>query len=509
MSRVRRPNILLVMTDQHRFDHVGFNGNAVVQTPTLDALAETGRVYRQTYVASPTCAPNRASLLTGRSSSAHGLRVNGLPLAPGTPTIADALLDAGYVTHHIGKSHLQPYGITAERDGGNGDGELDPETQWENRQRHERELVSMPEPYYGFQHVEVTCGHGDNVGGHYVHWLRERGIDPDQVRGELHATEKSSIWGQVYRPALPAELYPTTYITERAESAIRRYSEDDAPFFLVVSFPDPHHPFTPPGKYWSMYDPDDMPLPPSFDAAHVREPEHVRRLREHRGEGGDEYTGWAPTVEQFRQALAAQYGMITMIDDSISRLIGVLKDAGQLDTTVIIFTSDHGDMFGDHGLMFKHALHYQGCIRVPLLIAGPGIAAAQVEDLVSTVDIGATILDLAGVDQLPGSVGEPLKPTSPDERAPRTSVLIEEDEEFSLPGLPGPIRIRTVVTGEGRLTLYNNGMGELYATRDDPDELVNLFGRPEAAQLEARLREQLLLNMIEADDRSRKPTVAG
>lgn len=511
MDRVRRPNILLIMTDQHRWDHVGFNGNTVVSTPNLDALAAEGTVFPRTYVANPTCSPNRAALLTGRSPSAHGLRVNGMPLALDTRTIADSLSEAGYTTHHIGKSHLQPYGITVEREapGSERVGELDQQYRWEDRARHEQEQVEMPDSYYGFQRVELTCGHGDNVGGHYTHWLRAHGVEPDEVRGPANAIDQSTSWEQVYQTAVPTELYPSTFVAERAEAAIREYAASNTPFMVIASFPDPHHPFTPPGEYWSMYNPDDMPMPDSFDAEHMNIPPHIENMRDASGVGGHEYTGWAPTAEQYREALAAEYGMITLIDDCVGRIIAALDDAGVRDDTVVIFTSDHGDLFGDHGLMFKHALHYEGCIRVPLMISGAGVGSGRDDTLVSTLDIGPTIVDLADAAPLPGAQGQSL--IGHRGRKERTEVLIEEDELFSLPGLPGPIRMRTVVTDDGRLTMYagSETHGELYSTADDPLETVNLFGNSQHSDLETRLRDRLLHAMMGADDTARLPHFAG
>ena len=190
----RRPNVLLVLTDQQRWDHVGFNGNPDVATPVLDGLAATGRVLSRTHVASPTCAPNRASLLTSRSPSAHGLRVNGLALDPDTQTVASVFRAAGYRTGLVGKSHLQPYGIKVDRPGQSqpDNARTVADSSWENRARHDAEYVRMPEDYYGFSHVELTIGHGSDVSGHYAHWLRDRGVEPDQIRGREQSRRHTS-----------------------------------------------------------------------------------------------------------------------------------------------------------------------------------------------------------------------------------------------------------------------------------------------------------------------------
>lgn len=517
MNDTPRPNIILVVTDQHRWDHVGFNGNTVVQTPHLDNLADNGVVFSRTHVASPTCMPNRASLLTGRSPSAHGLRTNGMPLDLQSNTFVKELRSSGYRTRLVGKAHLQPYGIAVEREAGGESADpaelLEQGYGWELRARFERGDVEMPDDYYGFEQAELTCGHGDDVGGHYVSWLRSRGVDPDAVRGRENARVISQEWDQVYQPAVDPENYPTSFVAERAVAAIKEYSESADPYFLMVSFPDPHHPFTPPGEYWSMYDPDSMPLPKTFDVPHEDAPAHIQSMLERRGTGGDEYVGWSPTPEQYRQALAAEYGMISMIDSAVGRIMEALEASGERENTTVIFTSDHGDMFGDHGLMFKHAMHYEACTRVPLVVSCPpgDRTAGRYDGIVSTLDIPATVLDMAGLQRAVGQQGRTLLPTLVDRTEEvRDSTLIEEDQDFGLPGLPGPIRMRTVVTLEGRLTLYGAGeSGELYDHAADPSETRNLFGKPAHAHFERRMRDSLLSLMISADDRSRVPDFSG
>lgn len=515
MNDMQRPNIVLIVTDQHRWDHVGFNGNPVLRTPHLDDIADNGVVFSRTHVASPTCMPNRASLLTGRSPSAHGLRTNGMPLDLSSHTFVKELRSSGYRTHLVGKAHLQPYGIAVEREGG---GETTDPAQlieqgygWELRARFERGDVEMPDDYYGFAQVELTCGHGDNVGGHYVSWLRSRGVDPDAVRGRGNARVVSPEWDQVYQPGVDPENYPTSYVAERAVAAIEEYSQSADPYFLMVSFPDPHHPFTPPGEYWGMYDPEGMPLPETFDMPHENVPAHIQSMLKRRGSGGDEYVGWSPTAQQYRHALAAEYGMISMIDSAVGRIMDALDGSGTRERTTVIFTSDHGDMFGDHGLMFKHAMHYEACTRVPLVISGPTGDTGRYDSIVSTLDIPATVLDIAGLKGVVGQQGTSLLPALSDRTAEvRDATLIEEDEEFGLPGLPGPIRMRTVVTREGRLTVYGTGeRGELYDHGADPSETRNLFGKPAHAALERRMRDSLLSLMISADDRSRVPDFSG
>ena len=171
--------------------------------------------------------------------------------------------------------------------------------------------------------------------------------------------------------AIPEELYPTAYVAERTIKYLENYSRSDRakPFFLQCSFPDPHHPFTPPGRYWDMYDPAEMPLPPSFNPGERPIVPHLRRLYQERTAqeaNKDGQRTFAVTEREAREATALTYGMITMIDDAIGSILAWLKTLRLDDDTVVIFTSDHGDFMGDHQLLLKGALHYRGLVRVPL-----------------------------------------------------------------------------------------------------------------------------------------------
>src|SRR4051812_48866655 len=259
-----RPNFLFIITDQHRADHLGCYGNAVVQTPNIDGLAHGGTRFDRFYVATPICMPNRATLMTGRMPSLHGARQNGIPLSLEATTFVDLLAAAGYRTALIGKSHLQSMSPAAPEIGmPKPDPSLasPPEQLREavkgRHGRYDQELApnwadpdhALTLPHYGFQHVELCVNHGDKVVGHYSRWLAERRPDWKALRGR-----ENQLPGNVYscpqawRTAVPAELYPTSYVAERAAAYVEAHAArgTDEPFFLQCGFPDPHHPFTPP-----------------------------------------------------------------------------------------------------------------------------------------------------------------------------------------------------------------------------------------------------------------------
>ena len=294
-----------------------------------------------------------------------------------------------------------------------------------------------------------------------------------------------------------------------------RYAADDgdAPFYAAMSFPDPHHPFTPPGKYWDMYSPDDMTLPDSFHPGNRTPPPHVAWAQTARDDGTaviHSQNAFAVREREALEAMALTCGMITMVDDAIGRALGKLEELGLADNTVVIFTADHGDFLGDHGLMLKGPAHYEGVTNVPFIwadtkdAAKPGVCSA----LAGTIDIGATVLDRAGIAPYNGYQGQSLLPLV-EGTADRIhdSVLIEDDQQRSYFGYDSPPRIRTLITERWRMTMSHGvSWGELYDLENDPDEMDNLWDDASHASVRAELTERLARRQMELVDRSPLPT---
>jgi arylsulfatase A-like enzyme len=529
----RPPNFLLFITDQHRVDYLSCYGHPLLKTPHIDSIAARGARFDNFYVATPVCMPNRATLMTGRMPSVHGARGNGLPLPLNSNTFVDVLRACGYATTLVGKSHLQNFtGFgpiqkrAPVRDGDHvldaefaevrkplaGDGPYDQESpsRWSSGRGFAMQL-----PFYGFEHVDLCTGHGDQVGGHYYVWLKSQRSDADALRDPKNQLAHDYICPQAIRTPIPEELYPTSYIADKAGAWLDGYAHArrNDPFFLMVSFPDPHHPFTPPGRYWSLYRPDDMKLPPSFDHGNRPLARSVAWALQQRASGKADTAGqvaFAVDEREAREAMALSCGMIAMIDDAIGRVLGSLAASGMANDTIVIFTTDHGDYLGDHRLLLKGPAHYEGITHVPFIWAEPGEATARRSNaLGGTLDIAATILDRAciqpyngiqGISLLPAINGLPLA-------AGRDSLVIEDDQQRATLGFSSPPRLRSLITPRYRLTIADgDAYGELYDRANDPHEMENLFDDPAHRALRGEIFQRLAYREMELADRSPLPS---
>lgn len=523
-----RPSFILFITDQHRADYLGCYGHPIVRTPAIDAIARRGVAFDRFYVASPVCMPNRASLMTGRMPSVHGVRGNGWPLSRAAVTFVDLLAHGGYDTALIGKSHLLNFtGIapTLCRPSPR-NGFTPPPPGLADATRHDLDDPAYGQecppfwqqadprlqlPFYGFQHVELTTGHGDYVGGHYRAWLAAREPGAEKLVGAANQLAHDYVCPQAIRTALPAALYPTSYIAERATAYLAERAKSSAPFFLMVSFPDPHHPFNPPGRYWDMYSPAQFAVPEAFLRTDWRPPPHVAAVHALRDRGGTDLKGMstiAVTQREAQEAQALTCGLISCIDDAIAGVMAALAASGREDETVVMFTSDHGDHLGDHRLLLKGAEQYQSILRVPFVWsdpADPALKGVRSDALASTIDIAATVLERAQLEPYCGLQGRNLAPAMTGARL-REAALVEFEHQTAMPGLGVPPRVHTVIDDRYRLSLLDGlDWGELYDLQADPGEFVNLWDDAASVQIKARLMELLARQRIAFVDRSPMP----
>ncbi|MEM8979029.1 MAG: sulfatase-like hydrolase/transferase [Pseudomonadota bacterium] len=508
-----RPNFLIFVVDQMRADWLGCTGHKVVKTPNIDAIAAKGTIFSDFHVALPVCMPNRASMMTGRMPSLHGVRYNGLPLSRRANTFVDVLAKAGYDTAMIGKSHFQPFTDQAPLQAPDHTERLiaeawEPDGQSYTQEEPETYAGETETPfegsYYGFKHVQMVTGHGHRCGGHYAQWFRRKHPDWKELHDPANERPHSYTCPQAFRTPVPESSYPTAWIADKAVDYLRE--RDETPFCAMVSFPDPHHPFNPPGRYWDMYDPEDFDISLPFEG-HQNPPPPLVHARYEWEQGKTPpipQIGFFAGDREIKEAMALTAGMVTMIDDQVDRVVEALKASGKSDNTVIIFTSDHGDYLGAFNLLLKGPLQHHSITRVPFIWSDcEGAQTANTDALASTIDLSASVLDRAGLEPYWGMQGKSLLNAIQDGTGPRDALLIEHNDGGPRMGLKQPARVRTLRTAKWRLSLYaNENWGELYDLSADPNETKNLWEDTSASGVKSDLALQLAEELAKQMDES-------
>lgn len=509
-STGRRPNFLVFVTDQFRYDLLGCTGHPVVSTPNLDALAADGVRFDRCYSVHPLCMATRAGWFTGLTPRGHGVRCNGIPLSRSVPTMPDALREAGYRTGGIGKMHLSPYVPDRVYDAATLKADDWPEaaTIWANQR-----TTSLPLPYYGLETMEFTGGVGHQVYGDYARWLLAREPRARELMGPppgmtMDFTKRLEV---TWRNLLPDELHMTAWAAERAELFFRGAADDDRPFFLWLSVPEPHPPYTACEPWCDMYRPQDMPMPTRREGELADLPPHYRQLFE----TGLKTTGRFPCTDipedEHRRVYAMVCGMVSQYDAMVGRVLRALEDSQLAQDTVVAFMSDHGQMLGDHWMYGIPPCHMDGILRSPSIWRWPGVfqQGAVSGSLVSHLDFAPTVLDLADVPIPEGP--SPARPDLPLLRPPwpgrsfaplltgeaqttQDSVIAENDDDYL------GLRMRTLITNDYHLTIYaGESYGELYDLRVDPQQLHNLWNDSGSQKTKCELQVQLMHRFAETD----------
>jgi arylsulfatase A-like enzyme len=492
MNKSTRPSFLVFVVDQMHSRSLGYNGNPDVRTLNIDRLAQEGVSFTRGYCNNSVCMPSRATMITGLTPRQHGCLTNGTLLPEHIPTMTQALVDAGYCTHAVGKLHLQPFNATCAKG--------EPIPSWESRSLWDSgRIAGLPLPYYGFQTVDYVGGHVHYNFGDYANWLRARHSGVHELYSRDQAYSAS---GQSWKMAVPPELHYNHWITDRCIAFLQSI-QSEQPFFLWCSFPDPHHPFAACRPYNEMYDPASVSISPTWD------------MRE-------ELCGWMSQIERpspdfdeadLRADVAQTYGMISHIDDNVGRVMRALRDRGLDGNTIVVLMADHGEYLGSHHLLYKHLWPWEELLRVPFVWRVPGDPAVPGgrDQVVSLLDFAPTVLDYAGIDQdvlnmrkpaaaaeWPGLPGRSLRPILDSGKPmPSRPAICELDSDWQ----PGPMqRRRTIIGDRYKLTVFSRmGEGMLCDLEQDPYETHNLWGDPAYAHVQARLTAQLLEELIWSD----------
>jgi uncharacterized sulfatase len=489
-----KPNILLITSDQQHWSQLGCI-NPEVRTPHLDRLAASGRLFTRAYCPNPTCTPSRASIITGQMPSVHGAWALGTSLRQSVPTIGEHLHNAGYETALIGKAHFQPLRSTSEYPSLEAYPLLQDLEFW----RH------FNGPFYGFEHVELTRPHADeaHVGQHYALWMEERGF----TRWREHFQPPVGTHPPQYGAwTLPAEYHCNAWISDRTNARLNHYASSGRPFFLWASFFDPHPPYLVPEPWASMYNPDELTVPEVRAGEHDRNPPHFLWTQQTKpdfgtmgredphGHVGHGCHSHLRSRQERARDLALYHGMMSMLDHYIGKILDHLESLGLADNTLVVFTSDHGHFYGQHGLIAKGPFHYEDLLRVPQIAAWPGHipAGSRSAALQSLVDLPVTFLGAAGIPRPFTMTGVDQGPVwrGASEHA-RDHVVVENHHQ------PTAINLRTYVDQRYKLTVYwNQSYGELFDLELDPDESQNLWEDPASQELKARLTRRLVDGML-------------
>ena len=443
-----RPNVLLFFTDQQRFDTIAALGNGVIRTPNLDRLCAEGTAFTSAYSPSPVCVSARCSLHYGQYPWRTGCYDNGYDMPTDRPSFMDVLTEAGYRTHGIGKCHFTPDGHALR-------GFQSRETQEECTIRNDDYVAHLHAN--GFEHVS----------------------DPHGARGQMYYTPQLA--------QMPARLHPTQWIGDRSVAFVEQQADANEPWMLFSSFIHPHPPFAPPVPWNKLYRVGSMPLPKlpaDFESLHTYINRRQNRYK-YRDRGLD--------MNLIRLIRAHYYACISFIDFQIGRVLETLERSGQLDNTLILFTSDHGEHLGDYGCFGKRSMH-DTCARVPLLARLPRRfeGGAVCDTPTSLVDLAPTILAATGIDGAMESDGADL--------ADMASGTCIRDAVFSQYQREGQA-IYTAVTREWKYAYSAPDNREFLFDRvTDPDETQSCTGVPSCKDILQNMRQRMIERLRSGDE---------
>lgn len=462
-------NIVLIMADQLRKDTLGCYGNGLVHTPNIDAIAADGVRYGRCYTANPLCMPSRCSVFSGMYPHNHGLYTNGVLAEDDGRTLLHWLAEKGWQTANIGKIHLEP---TMDPEG---ERSREAKVHWRRDASYE-----IPSGYWGYEYIRSTIGHSIVTGG-YRKWFLEHGGTDEMFAVEYAGAHTGGM-------KMPARLHCSVYIGEMAERFLRTERDKERPFFLTVSFPDPHFPFTPPKE---LVRDREVRLPEGSAADLESRPARYREFYEGSWgpEGEREPDGFGRADRELeKQRIARTYEMVEWMDRTVGRVLDALRSEGLYEETAVLFCSDHGELLGDHGMWFKGPFFYEGLINVPLLCVDH-VHRGKEDKLVSLVDIAPAVCGLLGIEAPPWIDGRSFL-----EEGQRESCLVEYRNGYRERGQDFSACV--LVTQKDKLVFYEDGSCEFTDLERDPGERVSRAGdeayRERIGERERQLLRELL-----------------
>ncbi len=461
-----RPNIVLIITDQQRFDTIAALGYDYAQTPHLDQLVAEGVTLSNCFVNAPACGPARCSLFSGRWPHTSGMLRNG---DPWQETWVPNIARAGYHTANVGKMHFTPFDAS---------GQFDYRFNVENKQR--------------FRQWRAYRDEWDKA-------LADRGMTKYQ-REDLEKRPDFWIALGAFAWEKDPDMHPDNFLGRAACEWVANY-EQEKPFFLTVGFPGPHPPYDPTPDWLELYEDTEFALTPLRFSERDQHPQLLRDMAQHNAEVAHDSIKFVPfPAEAHRQRQRRFYmANISLIDAQIGAIRRSLADRGLLEDTVIIFTSDHGDTLTDHFCSQKWTM-YDSVTRVPAIVWAPGrfSGGRKVEALTQWFDLGATILEIAGADFPEAFEADSLIAALQGEDFAGRDYVFSEHGREEVVGL-GCDFVSMVRSRDWKLVhLLGPPDGQLFDLRNDPEELINLWADPDHRSIRAELMEALGTFLVES-----------
>lgn len=445
-----KPNLLFLWTDQQRADTIAAYGNDRYRMPVLNRLASESIVFDRSYVAQPVCTPSRSCVVTGLWPHTNGCTTNNIALKPDTQTVPELLGDSDYKTGYFGKWHLGDE-VFAQHGF----------QEWQAIEDHYRK-------YY-------SSGRDSNTYSGYHHFLLQQGYQPDH----------DGLFTRDFAASRPAQHSKPAFLAGESSSFIM--NNRDQPWMLYVNFLEPHTPFS--SAYNDLHSAEEAGIPDNWPGIpESKEPNWYVRRREQLRKG-TEFSGFDTNDRKRVERANRNYaGLCSLVDQAIGRILWSLEASGQAENTVIVFTSDHGEMLGSHSLYAKSVM-YEESIRVPLLLKVPyrHRAGMRWKSPVSHIDLAPTVLDLLGNKDWGDLQGFSHAARLNGKTSGEDHVFVEWNTDAE--GTPAA---RTVISPDGwKYVTHNNDLSMLFQRQADPLEMRNLTGQPASSDVETRLRRKL------------------